>query len=89
MSKSEEPHGRGRETTGEVTDRNTSGKHEAPTGVQPVETEDPRHVGGGHADQQESLKHNVQGGQAERHPDTPAGQHATGSFTEEPAENKK
>lgn len=72
------------------TERAAGAKHESPAGVQPVETEDPRQVGGGRAQQHETLKHNVaggaQGGQGQRHPDTPAGQHATGSFTGDASE---
>lgn len=33
--------------------------------------------------QKDALELNVDGKQAQRHPDTPAGQHATGSFTDE------
>ena len=56
---------------------------EAPTGVQPVEPANSQPAG---KDQQShALKLNVEGsaGQGQRHPDTPAGQHATGSFTGE------
>lgn len=38
--------------------------------------------------QAQTLRHNTEGGQAEPHPDTPAGQHATGSFTKS-SEKKK
>lgn len=55
-------------------------KHSSPASVQPTET--------GHEEaadkkqkQHEVLEDNVKTGQSERHPDTPAGQHATGSFT--------
>ena len=70
-------------------DRQTTAKHEAPAGVQSVETEDPHQVGAGRAQQHESLKQNVEGGQGQRHPETPAGQHATGSFTGENSAKKK
>ncbi len=56
-------------------------KHEAPAGVQTVEPEDPSLTGGGHSSQKELLEHNVRAGHAQQHPETPAGQHATGSFT--------
>jgi hypothetical protein len=63
-------------------------EHEAseqqpPAGVQTVEAEDPHLTGGSKSHQRHVLKLNVEGsaGQGERHPDTPAGQHATGSFT--------
>jgi hypothetical protein len=53
----------------------------APTGVQPVEPDDASRSGDHHAEQHEHLRRNVAEGQAQRHPETPAGQHATGSFT--------
>lgn len=58
-------------------------KHEAPTAVQPVEPEQTNLTGAGKTQQREHLQENVEGdeGQAQRHPDLPAGQHATGSFT--------
>jgi hypothetical protein len=36
-----------------------------------------------HTEQRRVLEMNVKGGQAHRHPDTPAGIHSTGSFTGE------
>ena len=51
---------------------------QAPAGVQPVEGS---HIGNHHVEQHEALRHNVNEGQTQRHPETPAGQHATGSFT--------
>jgi hypothetical protein len=59
--------------------------HDAPTGVQPVEPADEQPTPPGKDHQRQALKLNVEGsaGQAQRHPDTPAGQHATGSFTGE------
>ncbi len=52
----------------------------AATSVQPVESEAPSQTGGKGAEHR-ALDLNVAGKQAQRHPDTPAGQHATGSFT--------
>lgn len=54
-------------------------KHEAPAGVQSVEPADPALTGGGHASQKNLLEENLR--HAKQHPATPAGQHATGSFT--------
>jgi hypothetical protein len=53
----------------------------APTGVQPLQTDDTSGSADHHTAQREHLQRNVTEGQAERHPETPAGQHATGSFT--------
>ena len=39
------------------------------------------------AAQKRALELNVEGRQGQRHPDTPAGQHATGSFTGDPDES--
>lgn len=39
-------------------------------------------------DQQRHLHHNSGGKQAQQHPDAPAGQHATGSFTNEKKSGK-
>jgi hypothetical protein len=47
-----------------------------------VEREDPKASAVDHQQQRHVLRHNVEGGQAEEHPETPAGQHATGSFTD-------
>jgi hypothetical protein len=55
--------------------------HQAPTQVQPVQPEDASATGDQHDQQREHLKRNVTEGQTQRHPETPAGQHATGSFT--------
>jgi hypothetical protein len=55
-------------------------EHGAATSVQPTEPKDPEKSGGDGSRQKSELKQNVQGGQAQRPPDTPAGQHATGSF---------
>jgi hypothetical protein len=55
--------------------------HQAPTQVQPVEPEDASRAGDRYEQQKEQLQKNVVHGQTQRHPETPAGQHATGSFT--------
>jgi len=52
-----------------------------PPSVQPVEAEDPKESGGDHHLQKKMLHENARDGAAEQHPATPAGQHATGSFT--------
>lgn len=54
---------------------------EHPVSVQPIEPADPKQTGSSKPEQREILKDNVQTGQAEEHPETVAGQHATGSFT--------
>lgn len=54
---------------------------EHPVSVQPVEPEDPRKTGSSKPAQREVLEKNVTEGQAKQHPETVAGQHATGSFT--------
>jgi hypothetical protein len=65
--------------------RNASGQaashHHPPTSVQTVEAEDPKESAGDRHLQEKVLNENVEGGAAEQHPDSPAGQHATGSFT--------
>jgi len=55
--------------------------HHPPSSVQPVEAEDPKESAGDHHLQKKVLHENAEGGAAEQHPATPAGQHATGSFT--------
>ena len=71
-------------------EEHASAKQSAPTSVQPGHTpmqpKDAHLVGAGREEQIRLLKKNVEEGQAERHPDLPAGQHATGSFT---GENEK
>ncbi len=52
-----------------------------PASVQPVEAEDPKESAGDHRLQKKVLNENVEGGVAQQHPESPAGQHATGSFT--------
>lgn len=49
--------------------------------VHPVEPEDAQLTGTSRSLQRRVLGLNVEGRQAEQHPETPAGQHATGSFT--------
>ena len=67
-------------------EENASAKQSGPTSVQSVQPDDPQLSGAGREEQHRLLKKNVQDGKAERHPDLPAGQHATGSFT---GENEK
>jgi len=54
---------------------------EHPTSVQPIEPADARKTGSSKPAQREMLEQNVREGQAREHPETVAGQHATGSFT--------
>ncbi|HEX4064692.1 MAG TPA: hypothetical protein VHZ09_01620 [Acidobacteriaceae bacterium] len=54
------------------------------TSVHPSEPEDTKSMAGGGSRQKDALGQNVDGegkGDARQHPATPAGQHATGSFT--------
>lgn len=67
--------------TDDRKEEHRANKHEAPAGVQPVEPEDPSLTGGSGSSQRELLEHNVRRGHAQQHPESPAGQHATGSFT--------
>ena len=55
---------------------------EHPLSVQSVEPQDPRQIGSSKPAQRELLEQNVREGQAREHPETVAGQHATGSFTD-------
>ncbi len=57
--------------------------------VLPVEPEDAQLTGTSRSLQRRVLGLNVEGGQAQQHPKTPAGQHATGSFTGKPATGKQ
>ncbi|MFP5226181.1 MAG: hypothetical protein ACLGXA_01030 [Acidobacteriota bacterium] len=57
-----------------------SSAQQSQTSVHPVEPEDKRAAGTSGSRQNEILQQNVGEGQAKRHPETPAGQHATGSF---------
>jgi len=71
-----------RATRAQIKPEPQVGKQEAPAGVQPVETEDPRQVGSGKRAQRELLEHNVgENGAARGNPDAAAGLHSTGSFT--------
>ena len=58
------------------------------TSVHPVEPEDARVTGTSRSLQRRVLGLNVDGGHGQRHPETPAGQHATGSFTGETGRKK-
>jgi hypothetical protein len=72
----------------DATEEPRASKQQPPAGVQPVEAEDAQLTGTTHPQQREILKDNIPReekpvpSQAERHPETPAGIHATGSFTE-------
>jgi hypothetical protein len=54
---------------------------ENPVSVQPVEPEDPQKTGSSEPARRQVLEKNVTEGKAKQHPETVAGQHATGSFT--------
>lgn len=54
----------------------------APLSVQQVEPEDAKLTGVSRSLQRRLLGLNIEGGAAKKHPATPAGQHATGSFVE-------
>lgn len=71
---------------GRAEERDAS-KHQPPAGVQPIEPEDPRLVGGNKEDQHRALEDNVKG-ESEEHPDSTGGLHATGSFTDDSAKRK-
>lgn len=73
----------------EKKEEHRASKHEAPAGVQTVEPEDPSLTGGGHSSQKNLLEHNLRAGHAQQHPASPAGQHATGSFTGKGEDTKK
>ncbi|MDI3254147.1 MAG: hypothetical protein QJR10_05090 [Bacillota bacterium] len=67
-------------------EEHSAGKRSAPTSVQshaPVEPEDAQLTGASRSLQRRLLGLNVENGHAQQHPDTPAGQHATESFTGE------
>jgi hypothetical protein len=69
---------------GSQAHENEAGAQKPETSVHPVEPEDMKSVAQDSARQNEALRQNVDGegkGQAKQHPETPAGQHATGSFT--------
>jgi hypothetical protein len=67
----------------------TAGKQTSPASVQPVETEDSSTAGDKRAEQQRVLRHNVETGQHQRHPEEVAAQHAIGSFTGGKGSGKK
>jgi hypothetical protein len=60
----------------------------APTSVEHTQPEKHFESGGQRTDQKQALQENVKGGagQAQRHPEQPAGLHSTGSFTGAPDE---
>ena len=66
--------------TGTAAERAAS-HHHPPASVQPVEAEDPKQSGGHTPLQKRILNESVEGGAGEQRPESPAGQHATGSFT--------
>ena len=70
-----------------------SAKRAAPTSVQsgpvPVNDKEAQLTGAGREELQRLLKDNYEKGKAMPHPDVPAGQHATGSFTGENKNKKK
>lgn len=68
-------------TGGKVKPELPAGQQEAPAGVQSVETEEPRQVGGGKPVQREMLEKSAQEGAARERPEAVAGLHSTGSFT--------
>lgn len=72
---------------GGAGERESAAKHQPPASVQPVPPEEPRLEGGSKPEQHRGLEENVHG-QGHRHPESTAAQHATGSYTGDPA-NKK
>jgi hypothetical protein len=68
--------------SGKIKQETPSNKQEHPASVQPLEPENPRETGSSKSMQRDLLERNVRGGQAREHPETVAGQHATGSFTD-------
>jgi hypothetical protein len=79
-------------STSQKAEEHASAEQAAPTSVQPGPTPVKNHeahtVGAGREEQNRLLKDNFEKGRAQPHPDVPAGQHATGSFTGE-NKNKK
>jgi hypothetical protein len=75
------------------TEEDAAAKQSAPTSVQPphtpVQPDEAHLAGAGRKEQIRLLKTNVEEGGAESHPDLPAGQHSTGSFTGENRNKKK
>ncbi|HEX3471391.1 MAG TPA: hypothetical protein VHT28_09420 [Silvibacterium sp.] len=68
------------------TDEKSRGKpadsRSAPLSVQPQEPADAYLTGGSRSLQRRLLGLNIEGGAAKKHPASPPGQHATGSFVE-------
>ena len=69
------------------SEEHASAKRAAPTSVQPAHTpvkpEEAQVTGAGQKERRRLLKETIDAGNAERHPDLPAGIHSTGSFTGE------
>ncbi len=89
---------KGQNTPGSQAHNNQDSARQPQTSVHPVEPEDPKATGTSHS-QKRALNLNVgrhqdtgqagqPGHQAEEHPATPAGQHATGSFTDKKERRK-
>lgn len=74
-----------RKTEPHDLEEHASTKHNSPTSVQsapaPVEPEDAYLTGASRSLQRRLLGLNIESGHSQRHPETPAGLHATGSFT--------
>ena len=68
------------QSTSQQQNKNQAPAQKSATSVNPTEPEDKKATGTSGALQNEVLRHNFKGGQAQQHPATPAGQHATGSF---------
>jgi hypothetical protein len=67
----------------------TEPKSNAPTSVQHIEPTDGATAGDKQEEQHQALEKSAKNKQAEPHPETVAGQHATGSFTgERPSKGK-
>ncbi|MBV8675335.1 MAG: hypothetical protein JOZ33_18065 [Acidobacteriaceae bacterium] len=62
-----------------------SNRHHPATSVQPVEP-DAKHTGGSPNRQRGAVRGNTEKGAGGQHPEQPAAQHATGSFTGAPRE---
>jgi hypothetical protein len=59
----------------------------SPMSVQPVEPEDAKLTGVSRSLQRRLLGLNIEGGATKKHPASPAGQHATGSFVDVPTDD--
>ena len=81
MASKEKTHSDARPDVHRNATERTASHHHPPASVQPVEAEDPKQSGGHPHLQKRVLNENVEGGAAQQHPESPAGQHATGSFT--------